>query len=295
MSKEKRIATPSMTKHYLNQFGFHFKKSLGQNFLIDVNVLENISKKAGVTKETGVVEIGPGMGALTEQLAIDADRVLAFEIDQRLDPILQETLADYDNVKVVFEDILTADIAPTLTDYFNENQPLRLVANLPYYVTTPIIMKILMNRLPFESMTVMIQKEVADRMSAKPNTKSYGSLSLAVQYYTEASVLFIVPKTVFMPQPNVDSAILHLAFRETPPVDVKDEEYFFELIQATFQQRRKTLRNNLSRHFKDLLDKETIESLASSIDLDLTRRAESLTMEEFARLANVLYDAQQNT
>lgn len=295
MSKEKRIATPSMTKHYLNQFGFHFKKSLGQNFLIDVNVLENISKKAGVTKETGVIEIGPGMGALTEQLAIDAKKVLAFEIDQRLEPILAETLDDYDNVKVVFEDILSADIEPIINGYFDENQPLKLVANLPYYVTTPIIMKVLMNHLPLESMTVMIQKEVAERMSAKPNTKSYGSLSLAVQYYTEASVLFIVPKTVFMPQPNVDSAILHLAFRESPPVDVIDETYFFDLIQATFQQRRKTLRNNLTRHFKGILTKDTIESLAESIQLDLTRRAESLTMKEFAELANTLYTAHQSS
>lgn len=295
MSKEKRIATPSMTKYYLNQFGFHFKKSLGQNFLIDVNVLENISKKAGVTKETGVIEIGPGMGALTEQLAIDAKNVLAFEIDQRLEPILAETLEDYDNVKVVFEDILSADIEPIINDYFGKKQPLKLVANLPYYVTTPIIMKVLMNHLPLESMTVMIQKEVAERMSAKPNTKSYGSLSLAVQYYTEASVLFIVPKTVFMPQPNVDSAILHLTFRESPPVDVIDETYFFDLIQATFQQRRKTLRNNLTRHFKGSLTKDVIESLAESIHLDLTRRAESLTMKEFADLANILYTAQQSS
>lgn len=294
MSKEKRIATPSMTKHYLKQFGFHFKKSLGQNFLIDVNVLENISTKAGVTKDTGVVEIGPGMGALTEQLAIDAKKVLAFEIDQRLEPILKETLADYNNVDVVFEDILSADIKPILTSYFTDNEPLKLVANLPYYVTTPIIMKVLMNRLPFESMTVMIQKEVADRMSAKPNTKSYGSLSLAVQYYTEASVLFIVPKTVFIPQPNVDSAILHLAFRQKPPVDVTNEQFFFDLIQASFQQRRKTLRNNLTRHFKDVLTKEVIETLAESIQLDLTRRAESLTMEEFAKLSNILYEKQSN-
>lgn len=288
MSKEKAIATPSKTKEYLDKYQFSFKKSLGQNFIIDVNILKNILNVAGVTKETGVIEIGPGIGALTEQLAIEADYVLAFELDQRLDSILKDSLADYDNIKIIFQDILKTDLKPFIKEHFKPEQSIKLVANLPYYVTTPIIMELLMANLPLESITVMIQKEVAERMASLPNSKSYGSLSIAVQYYTEANTAMIVPRTAFMPQPNVDSAVLHLTYRDRPPVEVKDEPFFFNLVKASFAQRRKTLRNNLKRYFKDQFDNETIETKLNEAKIDGQRRAESLSMEEFARLANAL-------
>ncbi|WP_010094887.1 16S rRNA (adenine(1518)-N(6)/adenine(1519)-N(6))-dimethyltransferase RsmA [Ornithinibacillus scapharcae] len=286
------IATPIRTKEILDKYHFTFKKSLGQNFLIDVNVLKNIIGHAGIDKTTGTIEIGPGIGALTEQLAIHSDQVVAFEIDQRLLPILQDTLSDFENINVIHEDILKADVQQVIEANFKENQPIHIVANLPYYITTPILMKLLRERLPVDSITVMIQKEVADRMAAKPNTKSYGSLTIAVQYYTEAKVVMNVPKTVFMPQPNVDSSILRLVSRSEPPVQVEDEDYFFTLVQACFAQRRKTLRNNLSSHFKDVINKDTINHVLESIGIDGTRRGESLDMQEFSILANAFYKLQ---
>ncbi|WP_366248400.1 16S rRNA (adenine(1518)-N(6)/adenine(1519)-N(6))-dimethyltransferase RsmA [Terribacillus aidingensis] len=285
MTNERHIATPTRTKELLKKYNFSFKKSLGQNFLIDTNILRNIIHHAGVTEDTGAIEIGPGMGALTEQLAIAANKVLAFEIDQRLLPILEDTLSPYDNVKVVNEDILKADVQQELQGYFGD-QEVKIVANLPYYITTPILMNLLTRDLPISSITVMIQKEVADRMAASPNTKSYGSLSLAVQYYTQAAVVMTVPKTAFMPQPNVDSAVLHLELRKEPPVRVDDEKFFFDLIQASFGQRRKTLRNNLNRHFASRFSKEELEDIMIEAGIDGTRRGESLSMEEFAALAN---------
>ncbi|TCT18150.1 dimethyladenosine transferase [Melghiribacillus thermohalophilus] len=290
MSKEKAIATPNRTREILAKFHFSFKKSLGQNFLIDVNILENIVKYAGIDEHCGVIEIGPGIGALTEQLAKKADRVLAFEIDQRLIPVLKETLKDYPNVTVRNEDILKADIRKILLEYFRKDQPVKVVANLPYYITTPILMKLLMDQLPITDITVMIQKEVALRMSAQPGTKDYGSLSIAVQYFTIPKIVMNVPKTVFMPQPNVDSAVLHLDMRDEPPVEVKNERYFFDLVQACFAQRRKTIMNNLSRHFHTRLSKEGIADILSSAKIEPNRRGESLTMAEFARLANHFYD-----
>ncbi|QTN01248.1 16S rRNA (adenine(1518)-N(6)/adenine(1519)-N(6))-dimethyltransferase RsmA [Sediminibacillus dalangtanensis] len=289
MNNHKAIATPLKTKEILAKHGFSFKKSLGQNFLIDVNILERIIDYAGIDKQTGTIEIGPGMGALTEQLAIHSNQVVAFEIDQRLVPILKETLGNYDNVTIINQDILQADIIRVIEENFQQGQKIKVAANLPYYITTPILMKLLMEKLPVESFTVMIQKEVADRMAAKPNTKSYGSLTIAVQYYTEATIAMTVPKTVFMPQPNVDSAVLHLTVRDEPPVEVQNEAFFFDLVQASFGQRRKTLRNNLARHFAADLTKETIETLLGQAEIDGTRRGESLTMEEFARLANTFY------
>lgn len=291
MTKPKYIATPTRTKEILEQNAFFFKKSLGQNFLIDVNTLEKLISTAGIDKESGVIEVGPGIGALTEQLAIHADNVVAFEIDQRLLPILKDTLKQYDNIRFIHQDILKADVQQAIQANFTPGQALHIVANLPYYITTPILMKLLQEKLPITSLTVMIQKEVAERMSAGPNSKSYGSLSIAVQYYTTASVVMHVPKTVFMPQPNVDSSVLKLTIRESPPVDVHDEGFFFTVVQAVFAQRRKTLRNNLIRHFQMSLAKEKINERLEVSGIDGTRRGESLTMEEFAHLANTFYQA----
>ncbi|MFC0525661.1 16S rRNA (adenine(1518)-N(6)/adenine(1519)-N(6))-dimethyltransferase RsmA [Pontibacillus salicampi] len=287
--EQKAIATPKRTKEILDKYSFAFKKSLGQNFLIDVNVLENIVEKAGVDEESGVIEIGPGIGALTEQLAKKADKVLAFEIDQRLLPILNDTLEPYENIRIVHEDILKANVHEVIEEYFQEGQPIHVVANLPYYITTPILMNLLMDNLPITSINVMIQKEVADRMAAEPGSKSYGSLSIAVQYYTEASVVMDVPKTVFMPQPNVGSAILRLVMREEPPVQVDNEPFYFDLVRASFGQRRKTLMNNLSRHFKDRFSKDEIREGLEEASIEGGRRGESLSMAEFARLANTFY------
>lgn len=286
---KKAIATPTRTKEILAKYKFSFKKSLGQNFLVDVNILENIIKQAGIDKTSGVIEVGPGIGALTEQLAIYAEKVVAFEIDQRLFPILADTLNDYPNVELIHQDILQADVAKAIESNFNPGQPIHIVANLPYYITTPILMKLLRERLSVASLTVMIQKEVAARMAAKPNTKSYGSLTIAVQYYTKAAVVMQVPRSVFMPQPNVDSSILRLVTRENPPVHVEDEDFFFKLVKACFAQRRKTLRNNLTSFYKEKYDKEVITEVLDRIGMDGMRRGESLTMEEFALLANTFY------
>ncbi|WP_058305640.1 16S rRNA (adenine(1518)-N(6)/adenine(1519)-N(6))-dimethyltransferase RsmA [Gracilibacillus massiliensis] len=289
MNEQKAIATPKRTKEIMNKYGFSFKKSLGQNFIIDVNILRNIITKAGITKEMDAIEIGPGIGALTEQLAIAANEVVAFEIDGRLLPILEDTLNPYNNINIINQDILKANMMEIWNRYFQGDRLVKVVANLPYYITTPILMQLLMAKLPISSITVMIQKEVAERMAAKESTKEYGSLSIAIQYYTEASVEMIVPKTVFMPQPRVDSAVLHLKMREKPPVQVENEPFFFNFVQSSFQQRRKTLRNNLSRHFKDKLSKPELEAGFEKIGIDGTRRGESLTIKEFAELSNYFY------
>ncbi|MFC0300099.1 16S rRNA (adenine(1518)-N(6)/adenine(1519)-N(6))-dimethyltransferase RsmA [Virgibacillus soli] len=288
------IATPSYTKQIIKRYAFAFKKSLGQNFLIDVNILENIIRHSGITKDSGVIEIGPGIGALTEQLAIHAERVMALEIDQRLLPILDETLNEYNNVSIVHDDVLKANLHELIQSHFRPGQDIHIVANLPYYITTPILMKLLHENLPIENITVMIQKEVADRMAAKPNTKSYGSLSLAIQYYTIADVVMQVPKTVFMPQPNVESSILRLTMREKAPVHVEDEEFFFSVMKACFAQRRKTILNNLTAFFKPTLQKGKIVQLLSEVDIDATRRGESLTMQEFAAIGNIFYSYVQD-
>ena len=284
---DKAIATPTRTKEILQKYGFAFKKSLGQNFIIDVNILKNIVSAAGVNNQVGVIEIGPGIGALTEQLALAAKKVVAFESDQRLLPVLEDTLSPYDNVEIIHQDILKADINGVIAEQLQGVESIQVVANLPYYITTPILMKLLMDKIPVDTITVMIQKEVALRMAASPNTKEYGSLSIAVQYYTEAKVKMIVPKTVFMPQPNVDSAILQLTMRKEPPVDVADEDLFFTIIQASFAQRRKTLNNNLGRHFKDKWTKEELNAMLMEIGIDSKRRGETLTLEEYAKMANL--------
>ncbi|MDQ0258111.1 16S rRNA (adenine1518-N6/adenine1519-N6)-dimethyltransferase [Evansella vedderi] len=284
---EKDIATPKRTKAILEKYGFSFKKSLGQNFLIDTNILRRIVDAANVTETSGAVEIGPGIGALTEQLAKRTKKVVAYEIDQRLIPILEDTLSPYPHVKVIHGDVLKVDVKEMVNKEFENMEDVAVVANLPYYVTTPILMKLLEEKLPVRTIVVMIQKEVAERIAAGPNTKNYGSLSIAAQYYAHAETVFTVPKTVFVPQPNVDSAILRLTIREEPPVQVQDEKFFFEVVRASFAQRRKTILNNLSHHFPDL-NKTEIEKVLQHSGIDPKRRGESLSMEEFAKLSNFL-------
>ncbi|MDR7240317.1 16S rRNA (adenine(1518)-N(6)/adenine(1519)-N(6))-dimethyltransferase RsmA [Neobacillus drentensis] len=286
----KDIATPVRTKDILKKYGFSFKKSLGQNFLIDTNILKKIVSFADLTQESGVIEIGPGIGALTEQLARTSKKVVAFEIDQRLLPILNDTLSPYPNVKIIHNDVLEADVAEVMKEEFNDIDNVMVVANLPYYVTTPIIMKLLEEHLPIRGIVCMLQKEVADRISAKPGTKDYGSLSIAVQYYTEAETVMIVPKTVFVPQPNVDSAVIRLTRREQPAVAVTDESFFFQVTRASFAQRRKTLLNNLTSQLPEgKQKKEDILQALSASGIDPTRRGETLSLEEFGRLSEALY------
>ncbi|MFP5116227.1 16S rRNA (adenine(1518)-N(6)/adenine(1519)-N(6))-dimethyltransferase RsmA [Bacillaceae bacterium C204] len=286
----KDIATPVRTKEILNKYGFSFKKSLGQNFLIDTNILKKIVSFADLTENSGAIEIGPGIGALTEQLARTSKKVVAFEIDQRLLPILTDTLSPYPNVKIIHNDVLEADVAEVIAEEFTEMNDIMVVANLPYYVTTPIIMKLLEEHLPIRGIVCMLQKEVADRISARPGTKEYGSLSIAVQYYTEAETVMIVPKTVFVPQPNVDSAVIRLTKREQPAVSVTDEAFFFQVTRASFAQRRKTLLNNLTSQLPDgKQKKEEILQALSASGIDPARRGETLSLEEFGRLSEELY------
>lgn len=289
MTEYKEIATPSRTREILKKHGFSFKKSLGQNFLTEPNILRKIVETAAVDKQTNVIEVGPGIGALTEQLAMNAAQVLAFEIDDRLIPVLADTLTPYDNITVVHQDVLKADLIGTTQSVFKQELPLKVVANLPYYITTPIMMHFLESDLDVSEMVVMMQKEVADRISAKPGTKAYGSLSIAVQYFMEASIAFIVPKTVFIPQPNVDSAIIKLTKRTRPAVEVTNEQAFFKLTKASFQLRRKTLWNNLIHYYgKDETIKAWLTVSLTEAEIEPSRRGETLSLEEFARLSNTL-------
>ncbi|GIN22954.1 16S rRNA (adenine(1518)-N(6)/adenine(1519)-N(6))-dimethyltransferase RsmA [Siminovitchia fordii] len=287
---QKDIATPVRTKEIMEKYGFSFKKSLGQNFLIDPNILRNITEHAGLTKETGVIEIGPGIGALTEHLARVAKKVVAYEIDQRLLPILADTLSPYDNVKIIHGDILKADIHQMIEHEFADVKEVMVVANLPYYVTTPIILKLLEEKLPIGGIVVMLQKEVGDRIAAKPGTKEYGSLSIAIQYYTTAETVMIVPKSVFIPQPKVDSAVIRMLLRERPAVSVKDEPFFFQVAKMAFAQRRKTLMNNLTSGLPN--GKERKSDIAHVLELagiEPSRRGETLSMNEFAALSDALF------
>ena len=284
-----RIADYSVTRAILERHGFTFKKSFGQNFLTDTNILQKIVDTAEIDKNVNVIEIGPGIGALTEFLAESAAEVMAFEIDDRLVPILADTLRDFDNVTVVNQDILKVDLAQYIAEFKNPDLPIKVVANLPYYITTPILMHLIESGIPFSEFVVMMQKEVADRISAQPNTKAYGSLSIAVQYYMTAKVAFIVPRTVFVPAPNVDSAILKMVRREQPAVEVQDEKFFFKVSKASFVHRRKTLWNNLTSCFGK--SEETKDKLTASLEraeLSPSVRGEALSLEEFARLADAL-------
>ncbi|MGZ9850309.1 16S rRNA (adenine(1518)-N(6)/adenine(1519)-N(6))-dimethyltransferase RsmA [Macrococcus psychrotolerans] len=281
------IATPTRTKQLLDQYGFKFKKSLGQNFLVDTNVIRNIIEAAGIDKTSGVIEIGPGMGSLTEQLAKHAKQVLAFEIDQRLIPILGETLSPYDNVTVINEDILKADVASAIETYLHHCDEIFVVANLPYYITTPILMGLLEKNLNINSYVVMMQKEVGERLSAVPSTKAYGSLSIAVQYYTDVKRIMVVPKGVFMPPPNVDSLVVKLTTLESPRVDVEDETLFFKLTRGAFVQRRKTILNNYMSLIQDSKEhKERIIEWLEASGVAPSRRGESLNLNDYAQLSN---------
>lgn len=286
----KDIATPIRTKEILNKYGFSFKKSLGQNFLIDPNILRNIVSHANLTENSGAIEVGPGIGALTEHLARNAKKVVSFEIDQRLLPVLEDTLSPYDNVKIVHSDILKADVKAVIEKEMPGIEDIMVVANLPYYVTTPILMKLLNDQLPIRGFVVMMQKEVADRISAKPGTKAYGSLSIAIQYYCTAEVAMIVPKTVFMPAPNVDSAVLRLIRYDEPPIKVIDEDFLFEVARLSFAQRRKTIFNNLQVGLQNgKKEKEAILTALEKAEIEPTRRGETLTIKEFGALADALY------
>lgn len=287
----KDIATPSRTREIVEKHGFSFKKSLGQNFLTDTNILHNIVDAADLDRESAAIEIGPGIGALTEQLGRTAGKVVAIEIDQRLLPILAETLAPYPNIEVVHGDVLDLDLHKLIAEKLSGYKQISVVANLPYYVTTAILMKLLEEKLPLSSIVVMIQKEVADRIAAKPGTKDYGSLSVAAQFYAEAQIAMIVPASVFIPRPNVDSAVIKLTLRDKPAVDVLDEGFFFRLVRASFAQRRKTLLNNLQHNLFTKEQKEQIIQVLVQIGIDPARRGETLSLEEFAQLANAFIAA----
>ena len=287
-----RIADYSVTRAVLERHGFTFKKSFGQNFLTDTNILQKIVDTAEIDKNVNVIEIGPGIGALTEFLAENAAEVMAFEIDERLVPILEDTLRDHDNVKVINEDVLKADLQTRVKEFENPNLPIKVVANLPYYITTPILMHLIESKIPFAEFVVMMQKEVADRISAEPNTKAYGSLSIAVQYYMTAKVAFVVPRTVFVPAPNVDSAILKMTRRKQPLVEVKDEDFFFRVSKASFVHRRKTLWNNLTSHFgKSEEVKNKLEQALENATIKPSIRGEALSISDFARLSDALREA----
>lgn len=284
-----KIADKNVTRAVLERHGFTFKKSFGQNFLTDTNILQKIVDTAEIDEKVNVIEIGPGIGALTEFLAENAAEVMAFEIDDRLVPILADTLRDFDNVTVVNQDILKTDLAAHIQNFKNPDLPIKVVANLPYYITTPILMHLIESGIPFSEFVVMMQREVADRISATPNTKAYGSLSIAVQYYMTAKVAFIVPRTVFVPAPNVDSAILKMVRRPQPAAEVSDEKFFFKVAKASFTHRRKTLWNNLTSYFGKSEDTKTkLEAALAVADLAPNLRGEALTLADFARLTDAL-------
>ncbi|HEO0085217.1 TPA: 16S rRNA (adenine(1518)-N(6)/adenine(1519)-N(6))-dimethyltransferase RsmA [Streptococcus agalactiae] len=288
-----RIADKTVTRAILERHGFTFKKSFGQNFLTDTNILQKIVDTAEIDKGVNVIEIGPGIGALTEFLAENAAEVMAFEIDDRLIPILAGTLARFDNVQVVNQDILKADLQTQIQAFKNPDLPIKVVANLPYYITTPILMHLIESKIPFAEFVVMMQKEVADRISAMPNTKAYGSLSIAVQYYMTAKVSFIVPRTVFIPAPNVDSVILKMVRRDQPVVSVQDEDFFFRVSKVAFVHRRKTLWNNLTSHFGKSEDtKAKLEKALEIAKIKPSIRGEALSIPDFASLADALKEVE---
>ena len=279
------LGNPKGTIEVLQKYDFVFQKKFGQNFLIDPHVLDKIVNAAGITKDDFVLEIGPGIGTMTQYLAAAAGKVFAVEIDKALIPILGDTLKDFPNVQVINEDILKVDIKK-LAEEHNNGKPIKVVANLPYYITTPIIMGLFESGVPVDSITVMVQKEVAERMQEGPGTKDYGALSLAVQYYAEPYIVANVPPNCFMPRPKVGSAVIRLTRHEKPPVEVKDEKLMFRLIRASFNQRRKTLANGLNNSSELSFTKEEIQQTIEACGFPPGVRGEALTLEDFARLAN---------
>ena len=284
--KTPTLGNPQNTIEILQKYNFNFQKKFGQNFLIDEHVLDKIIRAAEITKDDYVLEIGPGIGTMTQYLACAAREVTAVEIDRALIPILEDTLKEYDNVSIINEDILKVDIA-ALAKEKNGGRPIKVVANLPYYITTPIIMGLFESHVPLESITVMVQKEVADRMQVGPGTKDYGALSLAVQYYAEPYIVANVPPNCFMPRPAVGSAVIRLTRHQKPPVEVMDEKLMFRLIRASFNQRRKTLANGLKNSGELNLSKEVITAAIEKLGKGSSVRGEALDLEEFARLTNI--------
>lgn len=285
------LGNPKNTIEVIQKYEFAFQKKFGQNFLIDTHVLDKIISAAGVTKDDMVLEIGPGIGTMTQYLAEAASRVVAVEIDTNLIPILKETLGEYDNVTVINEDILKVDIKNLAVEY-NGGRPIKVVANLPYYITTPIIMGLFESGVPIDNITVMVQKEVADRMQVGPGSKDYGALSLAVQYYADPYIVANVPPNCFIPRPNVGSAVIRLTRHKNPPVEVQDPGLMFKLVRASFNQRRKTLQNGLNNSQEISFPKELIIKAIESLGVPATVRGETLTLEQFAQLANYFTENQ---
>ena len=281
------LGNPKNTIEIIQKYEFMFQKKFGQNFLIDTHVLEKIISAAGITKNDCVLEIGPGIGTMTQYLAENAGHVVAVEIDRNLIPILKETLADYDNVTVINEDILRVDIK-ALAEEYNGGKPIKVVANLPYYITTPIIMGLFESGVPIDNITVMVQKEVADRMKEGPGSKDYGALSLAVQYYAEPEIVAHVPPNCFIPRPNVGSAVIRLTRHKEMPVEVKDPALMFKIIRASFNQRRKTLQNGLGNAPELPYTKEQIAAAIAEMGLTPTIRGEALSLAQFAQLSDIL-------
>lgn len=280
-----KLSDPKKTIEVIQKYQFAFQKRFGQNFLIDAHVLEKIVSAAGITKDDCVLEIGPGIGTMTQYLAESAGQVIAVEIDTNLLPILTDTLKEYSNVKVINQDILKVDINELVKEY-NNGRPIKVVANLPYYITTPIIMGLFESNVPIDNITVMVQKEVADRMQVGPGSKDYGALSLAVQYYASPYIVANVPPNCFIPRPNVGSAVIRLTRYQEPPVQVKDPKLMFKLIRASFNQRRKTLQNGLNNSPEVSFSKEEITKAIESLGVSPSVRGEALSLEQFAQLAN---------
>ncbi len=283
------LGNPSNTIEILQKYQFQFQKKFGQNFLIDSHVLEKIIHKARITKEDCVIEIGPGIGTMTQYLAESAGQVIAIEIDKNLIPILEDTLSSYHNVTIINEDVLKVDIRK-LAEEKNQGRPIKVVANLPYYITTPIVMGLLESHVPLDSITIMVQKEVAQRMQEGPGSKEYGALSLAVQYYAKPEIVANVSPNCFMPRPGVGSAVIRLTCHEKPPVEVKNEKFMFDLIRASFNQRRKTLVNGLGNAANIKVTKEQAAKALETLGLSPSLRGEALSLEQFARLSNLLED-----
>ena len=288
-----KLSSSKITKDIVQRYGFKFTKSLGQNFLINESILDEIVESADISDDDVVLEIGTGIGTLTSKLCERAKKVIAVEIDKNLLPILQETLSDFDNITIINKDILKIHINEELTN-LGINQKIKVVANLPYYITTPIIMKILEEKVNVDCMVLMLQKEVANRINATTSTKDYGSLSIAVQYYCDTDIVCKVPKNSFIPEPNVDSLVIKLSVNEKRKVDIQDEDLFFKIVRGSFSKRRKTILNSLAG-YENLVDKEKIEKILEKANIDTKRRGETLSIYEFAILTKAYKDYLQNS